>query len=266
MRKSFFAAAAVMFFLAGFSLHADTIAFFYALEKDLETLKAGTPPAGQPLKVGSRSIAALQLGSHRVYAVKMGSGAVETAASAQALLARVRCDAAFSTGPVGAISDSVKTGAWHRVTGIVCYQKGSWSKNGFQFSANAAISLTNNFATVTNPPPLFRDLKTITVASGEMFVAADSFRAQLRDLTAADVVDMNLFGLATVCADHQLPLTCWRVASDRADDHAGEDFRKFVSTYDGAGGKAVAEIIKNLPANPNSPDSYPNLKKLLSGQ
>ena len=77
---------------------------------------------------------------------------------------------------------------------------------------------------------------------------------------------MNLFGLATVCADHQLPLTCWRIASDRADDNASEDFRKFVAGYDGAGGKAVAEIIKNLPANPNSPDTYQNIKKLLSGQ
>jgi hypothetical protein len=30
--------------------------------------------------------------------------------------------------------------------------------------------------------------------------------------------------------------------------------------------KTTAEIIKNLPANPNSPDTYPNIKKLLSGQ
>jgi hypothetical protein len=39
---------------------------------------------------------------------------------------------------------------------------------------------------------------------------------------------------------------------------------KFVVAYDGAGGKAVAEIIKNLPANPNSPAAYPNLNNLLS--
>lgn len=97
-----------------------------------------------------------------------------------------------------------------------------------------------------------------------MFIASDNFRAQLPDTTGCDAVDMNLFGLLTVCNDHHLPLTCWRMVSDKADDNASEDFRKFVGSYDGAGGKAIAELISNLPANPNSPESYPNLNKALS--
>lgn len=242
---------------------ADTVAFFYALEKDFETLKAAGQPGGQPLKVGSRSIASVTIGAHRVYAVKMGSGAVETAASAQALLARLKCDEAFSVGPVGAISDQIKTGAWYRVENVVGYQKGSWTKSGFQLSPGAEWKLTNAIA-ATNLPGLFQSTENIRVASGEIFVASDNYRAQLRETTKAGAVDMNLFGLLTVCTDHKLPVYCWRIASDHADDHASEDFRKFVASYDGAGGKAVAEIIKNLPANPNSPDSYPNLKKLLS--
>lgn len=75
---------------------------------------------------------------------------------------------------------------------------------------------------------------------------------------------MNLFGLVTVCADHRLPLVGWRIVSDHANDIASEDFKKFVANYGGAGGKAVAEIIKNLPTNPNSLDAYPNLRKILS--
>lgn len=248
--------------LALVSARADTIAFFYALDKDFQTLKAEGQSIGQPSKVGSRSLSVLQIGSHRVYAVKMGSGAVETAASVQALLVRVKCDRAFSVGPVGAISDQIKTGGWYRVENIVCYQKGSWSKNGFQLSANA--SLTNLPTISTNLPALFQNVKNIAVASGEIFVASDNYRTQLHEITKADAVDMNLFGLVTVCADHQLPLNCWRIASDRADDNASENFRKFVASYDGAGGKAVAEVIKQLPANPNSPEAYPNLRKILS--
>jgi nucleoside phosphorylase len=95
-------------------------------------------------------------------------------------------------------------------------------------------------------------------------VASDSYRTQLHETTGTDAVDMNLFGLLTVCADHQVPVHCWRIVSDRADDNASEDFKKFVATYDGAGGKAVAEIIASLPANPNSPESYPHLEKILS--
>lgn len=273
MKKVFFKAAAGRFFgammvlltLGVLSAKADAIAFFYALDADFQTLKAAAQPVGQPLKVGSRSIAVLQIASHRVYAVKMGSGAVETAASTQALLARVRCDMAFSVGPVGAISDTIKTGAWYRVSEAVSYQKGSWTKAGFQSSPAAALKLDgSNGPTFTNLPALFTNVPPLKIASGEIFVASDSYRTQLHETTGADAVDMNLFGLLTVCADQQVPVHCWRIASDRADDNASEDFKKFVAACDGAGGKAVAELIKTLPANPNSPESYPNLKRLLT--
>lgn len=258
-----FCCAGLLLF-AHISAIADTVAFFYALDNDFQTLKTQAQSVGQPLKVGSRSLAVLQIGAHRVYAVKMGSGAVETAASAQALLARVRCDEAFSVGPVGGLSDKLKIGAWYQVGEIIGYQKGSWTKTGFQLSANAEWKLTNAFTGIL--PDLFQKLINIKVASGEIFVASDNYRAQLHETTGADAVDMNLFGLATVCADHQLPLTCWRIASDHADDNASDDFKKFVANYDGVGGKAIAEIIKNLPANPNSPETYPNLRKILSEQ
>ncbi|MDR3458999.1 MAG: hypothetical protein P4N60_16250 [Verrucomicrobiae bacterium] len=254
----------IFFILATFiSVKADTVAFFYALDKDFEMLKAEGQVGGQSLKVGSHNIPVLQIASHRVFAIKMGSGVVETAASTQALLARVKCDEAFSVGPVGEISDHLKPGSWHRVESIICYQKGSWTKSGFEASPGAEMEQTNAIA-ATNLPGLFLKLDNIKVASGEIFVASDSYRTQLRETTKADAVDMNLFGLAMVCMDHHLPLTNWRVVSDHADENAGDDFKKFVASYDGAGGRAVAEAIKNLSANPNSPESYPNLKKLLS--
>ncbi len=251
-------------FLFEIQLRADTIAFFYALDKDFDALKAQAEPAGQSIKVGTRILAVLQIKTHKVYGVKMGSGAVETAASAQALLARVKCDAAFSIGPVGALSDKLKIDSWIRVGEVVNYQKGSWTKSGFQLSPSPMSSLLTNSTDKFNLPELFQKLDAIKVASGEIFIASDDYRSQLRETTGADAVDMNLFGLIAVCADHRLPLTCWRVVSDKANDNASEDFRKFASSYNGAGGKAVAELIANLPANLNSPTSYPNLNKALS--
>lgn len=260
--RIFICALYLLCLFAQVSVQADSIAFFYALDKDFQTLKA-EGQAGQAIKVGSRNIVVLQIASHRVYAVKMGSGAVETAASVQALLARVKCDRAFSVGPVGAISDKIKTGAWYHVSEAFSYQKGSWTKAGFQSSPNTTTKPAD-ITTLTNLPALFTNVQTLKIASGEIFVASDSYRTQLHETTGADAVDMNLFGLLTVCADHQVPVHCWRIVSDRADDNASEDFKKFVATYDGAGGKAVAEVIASLPANPNSPESYPHLEKILS--
>lgn len=243
---------------------ADDVAVFYALDADFQGLKGESSSSRQPIKVGERTVQVLGLGKHKLYAVKMGSGAVETAASTQALLARFRCDRAYSLGPVGALSDELKIGKWYRVASMMPYQKGSWTSAGFQLSKDLSkTTAIEELEATSSWPQLFRDVKSITVASGEVFIASSSYREQLQHMTNADAVDMNLFGLITVCEDHHVPLINWRIVSDKADDSASEDFRKFTQAYDGAGGKALAELIRNLPPNPNSPESYPELEKLL---
>lgn len=241
---------------------ADNVAFFYALEADFQKLKSEGTVARQPIKIGSRSIETIVLGKHKIYCVKMGSGTVETAVSSQALLSRFRCDRAYSLGPVGGISDDLQIGRWYVIGSVTNYQKGNWTNSGFQLGKESMSKSSETTEKVT-VPSLFREIPSISVASGEVFVASTRYREELRERTKAVAVDMNLFGLITVCNDHHVPLTNWRIVSDKADDNASTDFRRFVETYDGAGGKAVAELIRNLPPNPNSPQSYPNLQKLL---
>jgi nucleoside phosphorylase len=243
--------------------YADDIAFFYALDADFQALKAEASIARQPIKVGDHNIQVLNLAKHKIYAVKMGSGAVETATSAQALLAKFRCDRALSLGPIGALSDELQIGKWYRVSSVTAYQKGSWTTSGFQLNKASAMSLPSEKESQLALPAFFQNLKPVAVASGEIFIASNNYRQQLRETTGAGAVDMNLFGLVSVCSNHRVPLINWRIVSDKADDNAGEDFRKFTQTYDGAGGKALAELIRNLPPNPNSPQSYPELEKLL---
>ena len=235
------------------SARADTIAFFYALDADLKGLKTSAQYLGQAT-VGSRSIQRLQLGPHTIHAIKMGSGAVETAASAQALLGRTRCDWAFSLGPAGALSDAVSTGTWHRVEQVKAWQRGG--------GGGAWNTDWSRFPVAQLPPPL-DTVSAIALASGEQFISTTGDRDRVQALTQADAVDMNSFGLALVCADHGVPLFSWKIFSDQADEHASETFRSFVSTYAGEGGKALADIIQALPANPNDPASYPAIRQLL---
>lgn len=153
-------------FLACCSISArgDVIAFFYALDADLQGLKTAAQEMGQSASVGTRSVQRLRLGSHTIYAVKMGSGAVETAASAQALLARNRCDWAFSLGPAGALADTVVPGSWYRVSRVVAWQHGS----------SASISPADFPAwdtdwsklAATNVPALLATATDLVVASG----------------------------------------------------------------------------------------------------
>lgn len=250
-------------------LRAADIAFFYALDSDLQSLKGQAQPVGQPVSVCGRSVQRLALGSHRIYAVKMGSGPVETAVSAAALLGRFHCDLAFSIGPAGALDNQLRIGEWREVGATFSYQKGAWTKDGFQAGGEARGTTKESDAPV--PPPVIAatplsiasSADRLSVASGEIFVASSTYREQLRAQTGAQAVDMNLFGLTTACAAAQVPLRSWRIISDRADDGAGDAFRKFVTEYDGAGGRDVAAIIRQLPPDPNSPETYPELKRLL---
>ena len=243
------------------SSKADTIAFFYALDADLQGLKTVARELGQSASVGTRSIQRLRLGSHTIHAVKMGSGAVETAASAQALLARNRCDWAFSLGPAGALAETVSTGSWYRVARVVAWQHGS--------SASASPSDSPSWNTdwtklpATNIPPPLGTASNLVVASGEQFISTSGDRDRLQALSLADAVDMNGYGLALVCADHGVPLFSWKVVSDRADEDASETFKAFIASYSGEGGKALAEVIQSLPANPNDPSSYPAIERAL---
>lgn len=241
-------------FLCIATAKGDTIGFFYALDADLQGLKTLAREMGQSYKVGTRSIQRLQLDTHIIYAVKMGSGAVETAASAQALMSRFRCDWAFSLGPAGALSEVVQTGCWYRVDRVRAWQRGktdlTWNTDWSRLP-------------VTNMPAILHTTSTISVASGEQFIDTTGERERLRALTQADIVDMNSFGLALVCSDHGVSLFSWKIISDHADEHAEETFRSFISTYSGEGGRALAEIIQALPANPNDPATYPNIERLL---
>lgn len=235
-------------------VRADTVGFIYALDADLQGLKTQAREMGQSVNVGTRSIQRLRLDAHTVYAIKMRSGAVETAASAQALLSRFRCDWAFSLGPAGALSEALETGRWYRVELVAAWPRGqtapSWRTEWSRFP-------------VADVPSPRETTSSLSVASGELFISTPGERDRVRALSQADAVDMNGFGLALVCADHGVPLFAWKIISDRADENASETFRAFVAGYAEEGGRALAEIIRALSADPNDPASYPAIDKLL---
>jgi len=74
---------------------------------------------------------------------------------------------------------------------------------------------------------------------------------------------MNLWGLLSACAHHEVPLIALRVVSDQAGDSATEQFAEFTKTYGGQVGDFLGKIMRDLPENPASPASYDALQQLL---
>lgn len=254
---------AVLFCSLGQAAFGDAIAFFYALDADLQAVKQRAHEFGRPVSVGTRKVCRLALGSHTIYAVKMGSGSVETALSAQALLARFPCDWAFSVGPAGALSDAAEAGKWYRVGRIVPWQRG---RPDNEDGDRASWSIDWAILPAVENAGTWPCAGTVTVASGEAFIASTDERARLYDAFGAEVVDMNAYGLAAACRDHSVPLFMWKIVSDRADERASEDFRAFVNAYQGDGGHHLVSILERLPSRADRPMSYPAIRELLQDQ
>ena len=119
---------------------------------------------------------------------------------------------------------------------------------------------------VDPPPHLLKEaakLSAISLASGDVFVANHSERERIRTSSDADAVDMNSFGLILACQQTKTPVLIWKIVSDSADASAGEDFKTFVKSYNGEGGRMVRELLLGLPSSPLSPESYENLRELM---
>jgi len=238
---------------------ADTIAVLLALEADLKSLTAAGTSVGQPTAIGTRKVQRLQIGNHRVFAALMGSGCVETAVTAEGLLTRHRCDLALSLGPAGGLVEEAKAGTWWRVSGSLVQGKNAGD------GSTGKPHLTSELPSTWALPELLRKAKPALLSSGETFINTTGQRQSLAS-SGASLVDMNTHGLHAACINHDVPLHIWRVVSDNADEQAGETFKTFVKTYDGAGGSALAQLIKDLPANPKAAGSYPGIRKLLEGR
>ncbi|MDD5198379.1 MAG: hypothetical protein PHC88_01125 [Terrimicrobiaceae bacterium] len=244
-------------------LYGSEIVYFYALDADLSAFKAQVDAVVPSKNVLGSTVTTMKLGGHHIYALKMGSGCMQTAVAAAIVLSRFPCDLAISTGPAGRLSNQLSVGECVRIADVVEYQKGSQSQAGFVLGKDASTVLSPEFPIPEATPQMLKDCRSIRLASGELFIASNVFRERLRETTKAQAVDMNLGGLVNVCAKVGVPLLAWKVVSDSADNSASTDFQEFVKRYRGEAGTMAAKLIKLLPKNPNDPENHSNLKSLL---
>jgi adenosylhomocysteine nucleosidase len=252
--KIFVSLAVIFLPISG--LNARTVAFFFALESDWQTLYKSFDRTATNRVVFGQSVFHFKTDSVEIFAIKMGAGSVQSAISAQALLATKRCDLAISVGPVGSLDPKLRADAWALVEDVVPWQKQPLQPipgriEGIQWEK---FPLEDKQLTA---------LARIRVASGEMFVASTELNQQIAEATACNAVDMNLFGILSVLQAARVPSIHLRIVSDEANESASDDFRTFLETYDGAGGKMAADFLLNLPPDKTAVKEYPELQKLF---
>lgn len=260
-RFAYILIAALLSLLPCMESNAGTIAFLYALDADLASVKGESP--SRSYESGGTSVQEFQVGKHKVRAAKMGAGNVDTAISTANLLGRFPADLLVSVGPSGALTEGLRTGEWFRVKKVVGYQRGSLGNAGWVVSPTAVIELAVPEVIAGAKTTTFSELGERVLASGDAFVANDAEKARVREIAGADAVDMNSFGLVVAAAQTKTPLVIWKVVSDGANAKASDDFKAFIRDYKGEGGQMVRALLLALPTSPASPESYEHIRDAL---
>ncbi|NQX00020.1 hypothetical protein HQ447_05115 [bacterium] len=265
VNRDFFSHAISSLFLLVISAYSEagTIGWFYALDADKAGFESivGTPTRSVTL-IGGTVMNEYRVGPHKVIAAKMGSGCVATAVTVSRVMALNPLDRVVSTGPAGGIGEGVKRGDWFKVSAVAAWQQGRAGEGGRIFpSEHAEIKIDEGLDEW--PAGKWSTLPDVRLVSGEAFIASAEKRGELAREFKAQIVEMNAFGLMTALQGTQVKTLILRVVSDFADERAGEDFSEFLKTYQGDGGKMVAELVKNLPVGKDEPAAHESLRKLL---
>lgn len=231
------------------------VGWFYALDADKSVFeKEAGPPVRVVSVAGGTRLSEYQIGNHKVYAAKMGSGCVNTAVTVSRVTALHSLDYVISTGPAGTLGGNAKPGEWLRIVQVIPWQK---------CDDRAWLSLENAAGPKDWPDGRWFRMPRAVLASGETFVSSTGQRTEIAREFSADIVEMNAYGLLGALEGMHCKVMILRVVSDRADESAADDFSRFSQSYDGDGGRIVAGIVKSLPIDQTDPAAHEALKQLL---
>ena len=89
-----------------------------------------------------------------------------------------------------------------------------------------------------------KQMKLVTVASGDVFVTNNDDKHRLAKEFKADICEMELAGIAIACERNNIPLFSVKVVSDKADEDANVSFLTIVEKGVAGYEKILPEILK----------------------
>ena len=247
------------------------LALMAALPEELHSLRAALEDAQLQHHAG-REFHTGRLDGHDVVLVLSRIGKVAAATTAAMLIERYGTEAIVFTGVAGGLGGAVQVGdvvvarellqhdldasplyPRHEVPGTARtrFPSDAALSDALAAAARAAleaerIGLAESLAALGIARPTVHEG---LVVSGDRFVATaiegQALRAELPDALA---VEMEGAAVAQVCHDCDIPFAVLRTVSDRADDSASVDFRRFVDEVAGpVAGAIVRRWLRDAP-------------------
>jgi adenosylhomocysteine nucleosidase len=215
-----------------------------------------------------------RLGGRHVVLAQSGAGKVNAAMTATLLVSHFRPSEVLFSGIAGGLSADLHPGDIVIAARIGHHDCGDITEKGF------VPDTVSDPTTGAKLPPFYRAdarllalaqavakgmqfdrirtsegerrpaVRTGVVVTGDVFIASDAKKAELRKVFAADAVEMEGAAVAQVCARLKVPCLVIRSISDSADAQAHGDFQKFLRAACANSAALVVQLAKGLAAEP----------------
>lgn len=228
------------------------IGIMSAMHEELEAVLAAMPD-GQQVRAAGRDFWVGHWQGHAVEAVLSRIGKVAAATTATVLLERFGANTLIFTGVAGGLRHGVRVGDVVVATGFVQHdldvsplfprhEVPLYGRACFDANPHLLAQLTQASALVLAKAGQHLGQKAMNdfelnasqvhqglVISGDRFVSTSAESRSLRlALPEALAVEMEGAAVAQVCFDYGVPFAAVRTISDRADDAAHTDFKRFL--------------------------------------
>lgn len=169
--------------------------------------------------------------NYNLYITKSGAGEICAAAAVQFLITKFDVDMILNFGVVGGLTPEMAVAKTCIVEKVVHYD--------FDTSAidNCEVGRYLEYPDVYLPADkklleaalsIHPDLKVVTCASGDKFIADASKKQELHDLYGADICEMEAAAIVLTCNKNQVPCVLIKTVSDGITGGA-EEFSKEVN-------------------------------------
>ena len=226
-----------------------------ALESELRLLLSQAT-VHETIRIGNIDYHLATLQSRDVVLVQAGGYGILPSASTSILIHDLGVDALIFTGIAGGVAEETKVMDVVVSKNLVIHDCGIETNNGFVWKPDCGVYSDGSIPADKNLRQTAVDAarqvvgdKHVfegTIASGEAFIASESYVRFLRDKFNAYAVESEGGPVARVAYEFNVPVVVIRTLSDLADGNASQSFTKFADKAGDNSAQVVMEILKRV--------------------
>ncbi len=183
-------------------------------------------------KVNNKDVYLTTINNNLVYAIQSGMGKIDAASATQLLITKYDCDIIINYGVTGALDKSLKVDDLFVVEKTCNYDLDTTDIDPvkkYQYADQKDEYIYLDKDLIKKVKALDNKLVNATVASGDKFISDKKEKERLNTEIKCNICDMEIAGIARVCALCNVPCMSIKCISDTFDG-SGLDFEKNVTS------------------------------------